>query len=46
MVLFDYPTGTPCWEYDTEKVKEALNNCDQTFPLGLVECDIEFENPE
>ena len=40
MNLFDYPIGKPYWEQDTEMVREALNSCDESLPLGIVECEI------
>ena len=40
MKLFDYPVGEAYWEHDVDKVVTALNYCDATFPLGIVECEI------
>ena len=31
-------------EHDISKVKTALNNCDESFPLGIVECKIIFQD--
>jgi KaiC/GvpD/RAD55 family RecA-like ATPase len=46
MANYEFPTGTPYWSYHLDDVKEALNTCDTTFPLGIVECVVEFDNPD
>ena len=45
MWKYDYPIGKPYFEPDTEKVRTALNSCDANFPLGFVECEVQFRDP-
>jgi len=46
MAIYEFPTGTPHWSDNLDDVKEALNTCDTSFPLGIVECVVEFDNPD
>jgi hypothetical protein len=45
MANYEFPTGTTYWSDDLDEVKKALNNGDTSFPLGIVECVVEFDNP-
>jgi hypothetical protein len=40
MILYDYPCGEQYWEQDLDMVCRKLNECDESLPLGIVECII------
>ena len=42
---YAYPIGKPYFEPDTEKLRYALNSCDANFPLGFVDCEVHFRDP-
>ena len=44
MILYPFPAGIPYFEQDTEMVRTAINSCDPNFPLGIIDCDIEYPN--
>ena len=48
MYLFEYPVGIPYWadgedgRKSLEEVRDAMNNYDENFPLGIIECSIDI----
>ena len=48
MILFEYHIGEPYWENSNnfDEVITAMNYCDTSFPLGIIECEIIYDEPE
>jgi hypothetical protein len=41
-ILYPFPSGVSYFETDVEMVKTAINSCGINFPLGIIDCDIEY----
>ena len=44
-ILYPFPAGISYFEKDVVMVKTSLNSCDPNFPLGIIDCDITYTDP-